>query len=346
MKFQCKNLGPISEATLDIKPLTVIAGKNQSGKSYITKMIYSMLRGSVKKLKDENPNMKTDFESFFNFSKVADVFQANEPQELINHLQEIKSSTSILSDAPSPDKVKLIINNKGIEEFSTTLLLKNNLKINFLSSPVILDLEKAVSVYKEVYPNNFGVSDIYWDFIKDIRNIGQSRHQDKELLIEIQEIVGGKYIYETGKGFSFVQNNNSYQTNLVAFGVKFFGMIYLLMERGLLEENDYLIIEEPENHLHPAYQLKMIELLIHLAKKKRNIIITTHSPEIIRAIENSVNSGKISLDECSFLHMQESENGFFGTSASDMDTLYKISEDLTKAYYDLTVEGYQITEGK
>ncbi len=38
-----RNLGPLSSGTLDIKPLTVIVGPNNSGKSHLTLLIYSVL---------------------------------------------------------------------------------------------------------------------------------------------------------------------------------------------------------------------------------------------------------------------------------------------------------------
>lgn len=45
MRFEFKNLGAIDTATVEIAPLTVICGKNNTGKTYITYAIYALLFG-------------------------------------------------------------------------------------------------------------------------------------------------------------------------------------------------------------------------------------------------------------------------------------------------------------
>ncbi len=42
MRLRVANLGPISKAELEVKPLTIIVGKNQSGKSFLAKMLYTI----------------------------------------------------------------------------------------------------------------------------------------------------------------------------------------------------------------------------------------------------------------------------------------------------------------
>lgn len=43
MKFHFKNLGPIDEASIELAPLTVICGRNNTGKTYVTYAIYAFL---------------------------------------------------------------------------------------------------------------------------------------------------------------------------------------------------------------------------------------------------------------------------------------------------------------
>lgn len=46
LELQIKNFGPVSEATIKIKPLTIFIGKNNTGKSYIATLIYSICRAN------------------------------------------------------------------------------------------------------------------------------------------------------------------------------------------------------------------------------------------------------------------------------------------------------------
>ena len=44
MKFVFKKLGPIKEAELELGDLTIIAGRNNTGKTYVAYTLYGFLR--------------------------------------------------------------------------------------------------------------------------------------------------------------------------------------------------------------------------------------------------------------------------------------------------------------
>ena len=44
MKFRFKNLGQIKEAALELGDLTVIAGRNNTGKTYLAYALYGFLK--------------------------------------------------------------------------------------------------------------------------------------------------------------------------------------------------------------------------------------------------------------------------------------------------------------
>jgi len=67
MKIKIKNLGPIEEAKLDIKPLTIISGKNSTGKSFIAKSLYCVFNTLNKNYTDLQikKHLKISFEKIF-----------------------------------------------------------------------------------------------------------------------------------------------------------------------------------------------------------------------------------------------------------------------------------------
>lgn len=55
---------------------------------------------------------------------------------------------------------------------------------------------------------------------------------------------------------------------------------------GAIEEGDILILDEPEINLHPEWQVEYARTLVDLQKVfQLKILITTHSPYFMRAIE-------------------------------------------------------------
>lgn len=53
-----------------------------------------------------------------------------------------------------------------------------------------------------------------------------------------------------------------------------------------MEENGIIILDEPEIHLHPDWQVKLAEIVVLIQKTyKMHILLTTHSPYFIDAID-------------------------------------------------------------
>lgn len=113
----------------------------------------------------------------------------------------------------------------------------------------------------------------------------------KENLKEIYRILGkvteGKITRQNGSWSLDTEQFTEplYFENLSA-GLKSFVLIKILLERGILKEKDILILDEPEIHLHPEWQLLYAEIIVLLEKKfDLSIIVTTHSRDFLEAIE-------------------------------------------------------------
>jgi predicted ATPase len=65
--------------------------------------------------------------------------------------------------------------------------------------------------------------------------------------------------------------------------IKELAPIYLILKE-LVDSGDYLLIEEPESHLHPGAQVRLARVFGGLTLAGVNILITTHSDIFLRAI--------------------------------------------------------------
>ncbi|WP_151722857.1 AAA family ATPase, partial [Acinetobacter ursingii] len=70
-----------------------------------------------------------------------------------------------------------------------------------------------------------------------------------------------------------------------ASGSKVFGILQLLSSNDFINKKSLLVFDEPENHLHPKWQLKLAEILIDLAEQGVYILVSSHSPYMIEALK-------------------------------------------------------------
>ncbi|WP_300757866.1 AAA family ATPase [uncultured Brachyspira sp.] len=176
---------------------------------------------------------------------------------------------------------KIIFNQNKCENFNEEIIIGNNIyyidnpfiidKINNSSNGYTLIEKKLINTLKKDYTNNM------------LENIIDSV-QNKEILDKIKKLfddaVNGK-INSIG-GFYYLDKLRF--ENLSA-GIKSFIIIRMLLESGSLKEKDLLVLDEPEIHLHPEWQLLYAETIVLLQKYlDLTITITTHSPYFLEAI--------------------------------------------------------------
>ena len=113
------------------------------------------------------------------------------------------------------------------------------------------------------------------------------------------------------KNLDIFYKNNKMEINAknLSTGLKTFAIIKMLLQNGTLEENGTIILDEPEIHLHPEWQLLFAELIVLLQKEfGMHILLTTHSPYFLNAIE--VFSEKYKINEkCKYYIAENDVNG-------------------------------------
>lgn len=151
------------------------------------------------------------------------------------------------------------------------------------------------------------------------------------------KVIGGKLVIaETGE-LVFQEAGNSFSLHLTSMGVVNLGMIALLIERKIMDKGAFLFIDEPEAHLHPAWQVIMVKTLFELAKGGVNVVIATHSPDILKWLEVHV---KHNPDDEILVALNKFPMN--GAQVEEQDFGYKmaaIKEDLTRPFADLYMAG-------
>lgn len=114
--------------------------------------------------------------------------------------------------------------------------------------------------------------------------------QDKaELAHEIQSIIDGEIAYDRGdRDFVFRRRGESVSIKNTASGIKVFGLLQILIANEFVAKNTVLIFDEPENHLHPKWQLKLAQVLLMLVENGVYVLVSSHSPYLIEALKRGV----------------------------------------------------------
>lgn len=206
------------------------------------------------------------------------------------------------------------INNISISESAyIDLLIKNkHIKAEFIENICTVVQDDIKLINKAIY-----VDDPYIIDSKIIRSTNSLRgrneinnnlikllhsKEDEEQIIEqiiakdkyaeieemINLVIKGQLILK--KDGRYTLKNNEYPEGInvsnLSTGLKSFLIIKKLITDNLIVNRDILILDEPEIHLHPEWQIVYAELLVLLQKYfDLTILLTTHSPFFLRAIE-------------------------------------------------------------
>ncbi|MEM6265824.1 MAG: AAA family ATPase, partial [Bacteroidota bacterium] len=134
-----------------------------------------------------------------------------------------------------------------------------------------------------------------------------SQHPKKgseEILDLFKTILNGSYYRDKDKDFIILNDSRKISTQFASSGQQELLPLSLII-RGLTT-HDFdggrivLYVEEPEAHLFPAAQKKMVEVfatLFNTPMRKIQLIITTHSPYILSAFNNLIEAGNLVQDQ-------------------------------------------------
>ena len=117
---------------------------------------------------------------------------------------------------------------------------------------------------------------------------GLKMASDYPLFLEplaIKDIIHGEFVYDSKRRrLVFRQDGNDILPINVASGIKSFGLVQMLLQTNTISANKVLIWDEPENHLHPEWQIAFAKLLVQLSNTGIPVLVSTHSPYFVQGV--------------------------------------------------------------
>lgn len=322
MELHLKNIGMIKESNVKINGLTVIAGENDTGKSTLSKVLFYGLT-TIRRVQSKNGNTTlTDTQSIL---ACTDIFKVDILQGInVDYLEKSKIEI-IIGDKVINPKLGLGVSAKQImdkvENFTIpeTIFIETPLIWNFTDFfRDIAQIESQMNI-KLDYP--YLMKDLNFKlFIKNASN-------GLDIKDEVTKLMGGQFEKDEKGSYFFNKDGQRIELVNTATGVKYFGIFQVLSQNNYLNENTVLVLDEPEVHLHPKWQLEMAKIIVELVKNGVKILVNSHSPYMIEALQRYAELEKVTAD------FYLAEDGYIKKENDrNLDTLAKIFEKLSEPF--------------
>ena len=128
-----------------------------------------------------------------------------------------------------------------------------------------------------------------------------SKILDTPTKVEVKD-VGNRVIILS---FKFGNNPKEYKPNNVGFGFSY--ILPIVVSCLIAKESEFLVIENPEAHLHPKAQFELIDLISKVAQCGVQVFIESHSEHILNALRVSIAKNIINNSDVSVLFFQDNE---------------------------------------
>ncbi len=146
---------------------------------------------------------------------------------------------------------------------------------------------------------------------------------------DVNSIIPGDIAEKSGSYFYVEDSVPPLRIENLATGSKMFAIIKSLISKGKITLNTMLILDEPEAHLHPAWQNLFAQFIVTLIKEYGvTVLLTTHSPNFLMALDTFSSINNI-IEKTNFYHVKHLEDNY-------MIEYININGHLSEAYSSFT----------
>jgi len=338
-----KNFAKLKDTSIEFNDITVLAGKPGTGKSYVMKFMYAIfesIRLSFDLYRDTmlNPALNEKLVNQMIQDGLDKELTKEKIHKILEMIQQTLSQVEYKNYLPADNKADIvfleiiknvlisifssmneisesfIVNYKDVAlnyskelldskiDFNSILLFENTI---FVETPLILEFKKFMNHEKGKTPYHIesllNVLDTDYSFTDE--------EQDKFIksFRETSKAIIGGDIESTGDSFIFNrENDKNYDILNASSGIKSIGLLQYLVTNKALKKGSVLFWEEPEVHLHPSWQLKMVDLFVELMNAGVKIVFSTHSPYMADYL-NAISKRNNYRDRISFNVLDEKD---------------------------------------
>ena len=344
MIIKFKNLGPIESGEIDfndLKGINLIIGKNNTGKTYLSNFIYTVLRNIriERTLNDEIRSIgkrmeNNNFSDELRETDLPFVFHTNK-----NRFENTKINIEFDEKDKFTENKKYFLENIEINnvccfpaERSGAILFYNQLLENRNNILRQLELSRDINLLKNISRYSEPVNEyiIRLNKLEEYENKEETEiYKNLVKNINIQNIIEGEIIIKSNQIIYKSENDLELNMGLVSSTVKTLAGFFLYLKYQA-QKGDIVFIDEIELNLHPENQRKVMRLINYLSKQGIKFIISTHSPIITEEIDNMLLFEKVK-DKINSEEMKEyGINSEYGLKTSDINVFHLHNKTVEK----------------
>jgi AAA15 family ATPase/GTPase len=137
--------------------------------------------------------------------------------------------------------------------------------------------------------------DLLFDKVYRLNENATANTYYKNIIAALSKIIGGDIIMKKRLGIAPIEfylslshkPDEDLEMYLSSSSVNQLSTLYLYFKYWAYEANNFLMIDEPEENLHPKHQMALLNVLLKFANENNNrVLMTTHSPLLADMINN------------------------------------------------------------
>ncbi|MCC8047416.1 MAG: ATP-binding protein [Clostridiales bacterium] len=280
-----KNYGILGDFQCDqFSNINLIIGENGTGKTYLLKSLYSMIRSLEEYKRGDNIKPFIDVLSeklrwTFQIDKLGDMVTRSASESLKFDLK--------LGDIMANYQLSQSASNKvGSAIYPDTGKIGNSI---FIPAKEVLSLFSIILKSREV-DQVFGFDDTYYDLAKALR-IAPSRGKNYSAFANsgkiVSDVINGKVDYDENSGKWYYKNrkNQKFSIGATSEGVKKIAIMDRLLANGYLDHDSIIFIDEIEAALHPDAVCQYLDMIDKIAREMDiQFFISSHSYFVIKKL--------------------------------------------------------------
>ena len=403
MRLTFSNIGKIRNTEIEINSISVIAGYNNTGKSTVSKVLFSIFNGLYNIEKRTNEYIKSelfriledllfwgvrhdelknidlirgelmDLKQDFTKNSIIQIIKKHLGEDSISNFDIGFDKIYSLLKLSKDDINKRVVQNIFLSEFQKQIQNINNNEDAFIKLKIkdhlvelkirdnsIIGLSNPINLTHEavyiddifildrpLFSQKYYVNDVphreqlkakivenklskndSFDPITE-KSVNELLIEDKlkNIYAELNNIVQGELMFD-GIGSAYYKSDmNKKEISIInlSTGLKIFVIIKTLLMNGYLEENGTLILDEPEVHLHPEWQVLLAKIMVLLQKEfNLHILISSHSHYFVNAIEVYSKKEDLRLPKFYLTQENEDETVSINDVSQDLEPIYNL----------------------